>query len=141
VPPGFKLSTTWSTRGRGTTRQDTGLWKPVPAVPRVGFTHREKATFRVNRVLKDVDFFVTDTFTLPASLLPSLPAGSWALALKLTESTNQTDSITLDWATLSVTYNEVAPVASAPEPATLTLLGTGAALALLRRRRQKRQVV
>jgi len=47
----------------------------------------------------------------------------------------------LDWATLSVTYNEVAPVASAPEPATLTLLGTGAALALLRRRRQKRQVV
>jgi hypothetical protein len=88
-----------------------------------------------------IDFFVTDTFALPASLLPSLPAGSWALALKLTESTNQTDSITLDWATLSVTYDEVAPVASTPEPATLTLLGTGAAAALWRRRRQKRQVV
>jgi PEP-CTERM motif len=85
-----------------------------------------------------VDFFVTDTFTLPASLLPSLPvAGSWALAVKLGESTNQTDSITLDWARLNVTYEPVATMHT-PEPATLALLGTGLAAVAWRRRRQQR---
>ncbi len=84
------------------------------------------------------DFLVTDTFSVPASLFPALPAGSWALTLLLNESTNQTDSITLDWARLNVTYDPVAAT-STPEPASLTLLGTGVAAALWRRRRQKRQ--
>jgi hypothetical protein len=85
-----------------------------------------------------VDFFASETFTIPASLFPTFPAANWTLALQLTEASGGNDSIKLDWAKLSVTYNDV-PVASTPEPATLTLLGTGIAAGLWRRRRQNRQ--
>jgi hypothetical protein len=86
-----------------------------------------------------VDFFRTDTFTVPVSLFPSLPTASWVLALKLTEGTSNTDSISVDWARLNVTYEPVAATQT-PEPATLTLLGTGVAAALWRRRRQRNQI-
>lgn len=82
------------------------------------------------------DFFVTDTFVLPSVLFPSLPAGAWSLALKLTETTNQTDSLSLDFSTLGVTY-QTAPTPT-PEPATLSLLCAGLATAAWRRRRQRR---
>jgi PEP-CTERM motif len=85
-----------------------------------------------------VDFYTTQTFNLPASLFPALPATNWMLALKLSESTGGSDQITLDWAKLSVTYEPVAATQT-PEPATLTLIGTGFAAAMWRRRRQRRQ--
>jgi hypothetical protein len=59
--------------------------------------------------------------------------------LKLTEGTSNTDSISVDWARVNVTYEPVAATQT-PEPATLTLLGTGVAAALWRRRRQRNQI-
>ncbi|HYN08736.1 MAG TPA: PEP-CTERM sorting domain-containing protein [Vicinamibacterales bacterium] len=82
------------------------------------------------------NYYTTQTFSLPSFLLPALPVGSWTLGLRLYETTGGTDFITLDYSKLSVTYEPVAT----PEPATLTLLGSGfAAAALWCRRRQKRQ--
>jgi hypothetical protein len=92
--------------------------------------------------LENSDFFggfwKTDSFSLPVSLLPSLPTGSWNLALKLGENTGGSDKITLDYAKLTVAYEPVTATQT-PEPATLTLLGTGFATAMWRRRRQQRR--
>jgi hypothetical protein len=87
-----------------------------------------------------LDFYTTQTFNLPTSLFPSVPATSWVLALKLGETTGGTDRITLDWAKLNVNYAPLT-VTQTPEPATLTLLGTGFAAAMWRRRRQRRSAL
>ena len=84
--------------------------------------------------------FIIDTFQVPAGLLPGgFPIGSWTLALKLTESTSGNDTITLDYSTLTVVYDDgqtVVPTVT-PEPATLLLFGAGlAALAGVVRRRR-----
>jgi hypothetical protein len=87
-----------------------------------------------------IDFVTTQSFDLPSSLFPSFPASNWSVGLKLTESTSGSDFISLDWARLSVTYEPVAATQT-PEPATLTLIGTGVAAALWRRRRQPRRQI
>jgi len=64
--------------------------------------------------------WTVDTFAVPSSLFPSLPASSWTLSLRLGESTGTpTDVIRLDYAKLYGTYESV------PEPGTLALLGLG----------------
>jgi len=77
--------------------------------------------------------FVTDTFAVPGSLLPSFPASQWTLALRLADDvTGTANGIALDYSTLTVQYepvaslttDELAPV-HAPEPASLLLLGSG----------------
>ena len=68
---------------------------------------------------------VTDTFNIPISLFPVFPAGSWTLALRLAESTSGNDKITLDYATLRVSYEPVTTGGGTtiPEPASLLLFG------------------
>jgi len=83
--------------------------------------------------------FVTDTFTVPGSLLPSFPASQWTLSLRLADGIAGTsNTIALDYSTLTVDYEPVASSPSdslqalteletvhAPEPASLVLLGSG----------------
>jgi hypothetical protein len=72
--------------------------------------------------------WVTDTFTVPASLYPSFIAGSWSLAVKLTESTSGNDTFDLDKSVLSGTYLANADTVTATnvtEPSAMFLLGFG----------------
>jgi hypothetical protein len=76
--------------------------------------------------------FVTDTFAVPGSLLPSFPASQWTLALRLADDVTGTmNGIALDYSTLSVQYDPVIETVEdlatvpAPEPASLLLLGSG----------------
>ncbi len=74
--------------------------------------------------------WTTDTFIVPASLYPSFIAGSWNLAVKLTESTSGNDTFDLDSSVLSGTYladaaTATVTAASVPEPSALFLLGFG----------------
>ena len=69
---------------------------------------------------------VIDTFTIPSTLYPIFPTGSWTLALKLgDENTGTTNSITLDYATLRVSYEAASTGGGTtiPEPASLLLFG------------------
>ena len=84
--------------------------------------------------------FIQQTFGIPAGLLPSFPAASWSLALRLTESDSGANSIFMDYSRLTVTYQDgittlpVDPIAT-PEPASMVLLASGlAALAFTRYR-------
>jgi PEP-CTERM motif len=72
--------------------------------------------------------WTTDTFTIPASLYPSFIAGSWSLAVKLTESTSGNDTFDLDKSVLSGTYLANADTVTATnvtEPSAMFLLGFG----------------
>jgi len=71
--------------------------------------------------------WVTDVFTIPAALYPSFVAGSWSLAVKLTESTSGNDTFDLDKSVLSGSYsaNSVTATAVTPEPSGMLLLGFG----------------
>jgi PEP-CTERM motif len=72
--------------------------------------------------------WTTDTFTIPVSLYPSFIAGSWSLAVKLTESTSGNDTFDLDNSVLSGTYLADAATVTAtnvPEPSSMFLLGFG----------------
>jgi len=74
--------------------------------------------------------WVTDTFTIPTALYPSFIAGSWSLAVKLTESTSGNDTFDFDKSVLSGTYlanseTGATTAGSVPEPSTLFLLGFG----------------
>ena len=72
--------------------------------------------------------WVTDTFTIPTGLYPSFVAGSWSLAVKLTESTSGNDTFDFDKSILSGTYlpNSATPTGSSvPEPSAMFLLGFG----------------
>ena len=74
--------------------------------------------------------WVTDTFTIPTALYPSFIAGSWSLAVKLTESTSGNDTFDFDKSVLSGIYlpNSETPAITAgsvPEPSAMFLLGFG----------------
>ena len=72
--------------------------------------------------------WVTDTFNVPASLYPSFIAGSWSLAVKLTESTSGNDTFDLDKSVLSGTYvtgSDTVAATNVPEPSAMFLLGFG----------------
>lgn len=72
--------------------------------------------------------WVTDTFIVPASLYPSFIAGSWNLAVKLTESTSGNDTFDLDKSVLSGTYvtgSDTVAATNVPEPSAMFLLGFG----------------
>jgi hypothetical protein len=72
--------------------------------------------------------WTTDTFTIPASLYPSFIAGSWSLAVKLTESTSGNDTFDFDKSVLSGNYLANAAIVTAtnvPEPSAMFLLGFG----------------
>ena len=72
--------------------------------------------------------WVTDTFIVPASLYPSFIAGSWSLAVKLTESTSGNDTFDLDKSVLSGTYvtgSDTVAATNVPEPSAMFLLGFG----------------
>ena len=74
--------------------------------------------------------WVTDTFTIPTALYPSFIAGSWSLAVKLTESTSGNDTFDFDKSVLSGTYladaaTVTVTAASVPEPSAIFLLGFG----------------
>ena len=72
--------------------------------------------------------WVTDTFIVPASLYPSFIAGSWSLAVKLTESTSGNDTFDLDQSVLSGTYvtgSDTVAATNVPEPSAMFLLGFG----------------
>lgn len=89
------------------------------------------------------DTIIQQTFAIPLSLWPVLPTGSWTLALRLTETKSQLNSIFMDYSRLTVTYQDgvTDPGTPAPEPvpepATLTLLGLGIAGASLRKWRTR----
>jgi len=70
--------------------------------------------------------WTTDTFTIPASLYPSFIAGTWSLAVKLTESTTGNDTFDLDKSVLSGTYltNSITAT-NVPEPSAMFLVGFG----------------
>ena len=81
--------------------------------------------------------WVTDTFTVPSSLFPAVPTGSWSFAVKLTEGTPGTDVFWVDVSALSGTYNpqSTGDPTGVPEPVSLLLLGSGlVGLAVVRRR-------
>jgi hypothetical protein len=72
--------------------------------------------------------WVTDTFIVPAALYPSFIAGSWSLAVKLTESTSGNDTFDLDQSVLSGTYvtgSDTVTATNVPEPSSMFLLGFG----------------
>lgn len=93
------------------------------------------------------DFWVLQTFSIPTSLWPATPATSWTLALRLTETTNNSccapDQISLDYSTLRATYTPgtVPPtnLPAVPEPASILLLGTGLGAVAARVRRARRK--
>jgi len=72
--------------------------------------------------------WVTDTFTIPTALYPSFIAGSWSLAVKLTESTSGNDTFDFDKSVLSGTYvtgSDTVAATHVPEPSAMFLLGFG----------------
>jgi len=72
--------------------------------------------------------WVTDTFTIPTALYPSFIAGSWSLAVKLTESTSGNDTFDFDKSVLSGTYitgSDTVAATNVPEPSAMFLLGFG----------------
>lgn len=106
----------------------------------------------IGQLLTSDTGFITQTFTIPSSLYPSLPAGGWTLTIGLNETqvnpngnpnaSANNNFLTLDFATLNVTYDNgvtsFPPTAPVPEPGSLLLLGSGlAGLAAYVRKRRK----
>jgi hypothetical protein len=89
--------------------------------------------------------YTTQTFSVPNSLLPSLPASNWSLVLRLTETGNDTDNeVYLDYSRLTAVYQSSAREVEAindvhmPEPASFVLLATGLVAVAARRFRSRR---
>ena len=85
---------------------------------------------------------MTQTFSVPVSLLPAFPTNSWSLALRLTGKDGSANDIFLDYSRLTATYEDGLTSSSAPlpmpEPATLSLLGLGLAGVVVRRRLKRK---
>jgi len=77
-------------------------------------------------ISKSDNNWVSQKFTVPSSLYPTLPGGSWSIGFFFTETTNGTDTLYLDKSVLAGKYTPVSdPTNPVPEPGTLLLLGSG----------------
>ena len=97
------------------------------------FVDSSSSTF-IGQLSCAVGTWATNTFAIPTSLFPTMPASGWSLSLRARETAAvnpEPDAIFLDYAKLYGTYET-----TVPDPGTLALLGLGLlGLGMSRRRK------